>query len=156
MEPDRDGVNRHIGGRLRLLRSKHRLTLKYIGELLGVSHQQVENYESGKHRLTADALFILSRRLKVDPRFFFEGLLEPSSERGFADGAVSEYGSEPASSPESSRLDGAFAQIRSRQLRMLTVQLVETVAAVDAGAANQRISGSPARKRREASEPPKP
>lgn len=138
MKPDRDGVNRHIGDRLRLLRGKHRLTLKYFGELLGVSHQQVENYESGKNRLTADALFILSRRLKVDPRFFFESLVKPSPESGFADGAASDYGSEPASSPESSRLDGAFAQIRSRQLRILTVQIVETVAAVDAGAASQK------------------
>lgn len=140
MKPDLAGLNRHIGDRLRLLRGKQRLTLEYIGELLGVSHQQIQNYESGKNRLTAEALFILSCRLKVDPRFFFEGLVELSSESGFADGVAPGYGSEPASSPESSRLDGAFAQIRSRQLRMITVQIVETVAAAEAGATSQKSS----------------
>ena len=142
MKPDLAGVNRHIGDRLRLLRGKHGLTQTDIGELLGVSHQQIKNYESGKNRLAAEALFILSWRLKVDPRFFFEGLVELSSENGFADEAPSDYGFERASSPESSRLDEAFAQIRSRQLRTITVQIVETIAAVEAGATGAKSPGT--------------
>ncbi|SDH59083.1 helix-turn-helix domain-containing protein [Bosea robiniae] len=142
MKPDLAGVNRHIGDRLRLLRGKHKLTLKHIGELLGVSHQQIRNYEEGVNRLTADALFVLSREMKVDPGFFLEGLFGPHSEHSLTDQAAADYIAKSSPVPESSRLDEAFARIRSRQQRLLAVRLVETVAETEADGMRREYSGS--------------
>ena len=88
MKPEMVDVNRHIGARLRLLRGKLGLSLKKVGTWLDVSHQQISNYEDGAHRLSADALFVLSREMNVDPGFFFEGLFGSHSKHGLADPAA--------------------------------------------------------------------
>ena len=105
MKPEMVDVNRHIGARLRLLRGKLGLSLKKIGSWLDVSHQQVSNFEDGTNRLSADALFVLSREMNVDPGFFFEGLFGHHSKHGLADPAAADYLARPLSFPESSRLD---------------------------------------------------
>lgn len=133
MEPEMDDINRHIGARLRLLRGKLHLSREKVGKWLDVSHQQIRNYEKGTNRLTADALFVLSREMKVDPGFFFEGLFfGPHSESSLTDQAAASYIAESSPFPESSRLDEAFARIRSRQQRLLAVRLVEAVAETEA------------------------
>lgn len=141
MKPEMVDVNRHIGARLRLLRGKLGLSLKKVGTWLDVSHQQISNYEDGAHRLSADALFVLSREMNVDPGFFFEGLFGSHLKHGLADPGAADYLAELSSFPESSRLDEAFARIRSRQQRLLAVRLVETVAETEADGARREQSG---------------
>jgi len=135
MKPELAHANRHVGDRLRLLRGKMRLAQKDIALLLGVSHQQIGNYEDGSDRLTAGALFILSQRLGVDLHFFFEGLAQMPAAGGFAEEPAGGYETEPAPPSESHRLDEAFARIRSRKLRLLAIRLVEAVAADGKGEA---------------------
>lgn len=129
MKPELTHANRHVGDRLRLLRGKMGLAQKDIARLLGVSHQQIGNYEDGSDRLTAGAIFILSQRLGVDLHFFFEGLAVFPSADGFAEGPAADYEAEPVPPSESHRLDEAFARIRSRKQRLLAIRLVEAVAA---------------------------
>jgi transcriptional regulator with XRE-family HTH domain len=131
MKSENVDVNRHIGARLQLQRRKLRLSRREVGTWLDVSQQQIRNYEEGTNRMTADALFVLSREMNVDPGFFFEGLLGPHSKNSLIDSAAADYIVEPSPFSEGSRLDEAFARIRSRKQRVLAVRLVETVAETD-------------------------
>lgn len=138
MKPELVEVNRHIGARLQLLRNKLGLPREKVGAWLGVSQQQIRNYENGTNRLTADALIVLSRECNVDPRFFLEGLCGPRSPLGLAEAAAADYSVESSSLPESARLDEAFARIRSRQQRLLAVRLIETLAETEADGTSRK------------------
>lgn len=132
MRTGTDSIHRHIGDRLRVLRENRGFSQTDLGDVLGVSFQQMGNYEKGKHRLSAGALYLLSRFLRVNLGDFFEGLTFP--ETGFAeDGAT--YTAEIEEQSQSDRLDAAFGRIRSQRDRALAVAIVETIARYDDGAA---------------------
>ena len=61
-----------IGKKLRFLRKKYNLTQNNLADLLGVTYQQVQKYESGKNRILASKLFYLSEILKIPMEYFFE------------------------------------------------------------------------------------
>lgn len=125
---DTSPINRHIGARLRLLREKLGLNQTELGAILDVTYQQAQKYESGAVRLSAEALFLLSRRLSVDVTYFFEGLAnQASGAAGFAE-QPAPYGTPPAALSDAVRLDQAFSRIRSRKARGHAVALVELVA----------------------------
>lgn len=63
-----------IGQNLQNLRLEAGLSRKDIGEILKVSVQQVQKYESGKNRLPMDGLYILKMALDVPYDRFFEHL----------------------------------------------------------------------------------
>ena len=132
MRTEAETINRHIGDRLRVLRKKRGLSQADLGAVLDVSFQQMGNYEKGKDRLSAGALFMLARFLGTSPAAFFEGLMSPAM--GMAeDGA--EYGTQVERPPQSDKLDAAFGRIRSQRDRALAVALVEAIARRDDGAA---------------------
>ncbi|BCB21537.1 helix-turn-helix transcriptional regulator [Bosea sp. ANAM02] len=132
MRTEAETINRHIGDRLRVIRKKRGLSQADLGAVLDVSFQQMGNYEKGKDRLSAGALFLLARFLGISPAAFFEGLSSP--EAGFAeDGAA--YAQAIERLPQSDKLDAAFGRIRSQRDRALAVAIVETIARRDDGAA---------------------
>ena len=55
-----------IGALLRRHRVAHGWTQAQMGELMGVTYQQLHKYETGKNRLSAGALISLLRLLGVD------------------------------------------------------------------------------------------
>ena len=132
MRTEADAITRHIGDRLRILREKRGLSQGDLSAVLGVSFQQMGNYEKGKHRLSAGALFLLARFLGTSPAAFFEGL--SPSKPGFAEDAA-DYAAAGERPPHSDKLDAAFGRIRSQRDRALAVAIVETIARRDDGAA---------------------
>ena len=128
MRTEAEAINRHIGDRLRVLRKKHGLSQADLGAVLDVSFQQMGNYEKGKDRLSAGALFMLARCLGTSPAAFFEGLSAPDA--GFAE-AGAEYGTTIERPPQSGKLDAAFGRIRSQRDRALAVAIVEAIARRD-------------------------
>jgi transcriptional regulator with XRE-family HTH domain len=69
-----------IGKRLRELRTERGLTQTQLGELLGVSFQQIQKYEKGTNRIGSGRLWVIARLLKAPVTYFFEGLQEPGEE----------------------------------------------------------------------------
>jgi transcriptional regulator with XRE-family HTH domain len=132
MRTEAEAINRHIGGRLRILRKKRGLSQADLGAVLDVSFQQLGNYEKGKDRLSAGALFLLARFLNTSPASFFEGLIP--AEAGFAEDSAA-YAQATERPPQSDKLDAAFGRIRSQRDRALAVSIVETIARRDDGAA---------------------
>lgn len=132
MRTETKAINRHIGDRLRILREKRGLSQADLGAVLDVSFQQMGNYEKGKHRLSAGALFLLARFLGTSPDSFFEGLAP--AEAGFSEDAA-DYAAASEMPPQSGKLDAAFGRIRSQRDRALAVAIVETIARRDDGTA---------------------
>ena len=93
--PTRDAerrVDQHVGARLRHGRKLLGLNQTQLAEVLGVSYQQVQKYETGVNRLGPGKLFRVGQLLRTTPDFFFAGL----------------------EIPRSSQLDGDYAELAAR------------------------------------------
>jgi transcriptional regulator with XRE-family HTH domain len=67
-------IDVHVGQRLRSLRLSKELTQEELGDLVGVSYQQIQKYETGANRISASRLYLLACRLEVGPEYFFNEL----------------------------------------------------------------------------------
>ena len=67
-------IDRHIGSRLRLRRKILNISQYSLSYDLGISFQQLQKYESGESRISANRLYEISKILKTSPYFFFDGL----------------------------------------------------------------------------------
>jgi transcriptional regulator with XRE-family HTH domain len=61
----------HIGRLVRARRRELGLTLPDLAERVGITFQQVQNYEVGKSRITIGRLTRIAKALHVPPAFFF-------------------------------------------------------------------------------------
>ena len=66
-------VGDHIGERIRRRRTELGLTQEQLGEVLGVSYQQIQKYETAANRVSAARLYELAQTFDVDVAYFFEG-----------------------------------------------------------------------------------
>ncbi|MBA4310669.1 MAG: hypothetical protein C0425_10090 [Chlorobiaceae bacterium] len=62
-----------VGKKIREKRVQMGYTLSDIGEILGVSHQQVQKYELAQSKITALILYQFSKIFSVEPSYFFQG-----------------------------------------------------------------------------------
>ncbi len=64
-------IDAHIGARIRLRRRQLGMQQESLGEAIGVRFQQVQNYETGKVRISAARLFYMAKALDVPVEFFY-------------------------------------------------------------------------------------
>jgi transcriptional regulator with XRE-family HTH domain len=69
-----DDVMPTIGRRLRDRRRLVGLTQAGLGQICGVSFQQIHKYETGAVAITASRLWLLATALGVSVGYFFEGV----------------------------------------------------------------------------------
>jgi transcriptional regulator with XRE-family HTH domain len=62
-----------VGANVRQLRSDAGLTLSELAEALGISHQQLQKYETGANRISAGMLYELARFFVIPVDQLFEG-----------------------------------------------------------------------------------
>ena len=72
--PEYQQVERHVGLKIRQLRTQLGLTQQQLAELIGVTYQQAHKYERGINRVSAGRLYESARVLGADVGYFFEGL----------------------------------------------------------------------------------
>lgn len=65
-------VDELVGEKIRELRLARNMTLAELGTELGISHQQLQKYETGTNRLSAGMLSSVSDALRVPITSFFE------------------------------------------------------------------------------------
>jgi transcriptional regulator with XRE-family HTH domain len=70
-------TSKQIGWKLRKLRQQAGWTQEYLAEKIGVSTQQIQNYESGSNKLNTDRLQQLAQALDVPVQAFFTDEAEP-------------------------------------------------------------------------------
>ena len=71
---DPNFVDVHVGSRIRMRRQFVGMSQEKLGELLGITFQQVQKYEKGSNRISASRLYYTARILGVPVQFFFEDL----------------------------------------------------------------------------------
>lgn len=73
-------VDIHVGGRVRIQRKLKGLSQGALGQMVGLTFQQIQKYERGASRISASKLYELAKALDVTVSWFFEDL--PSDDGG--------------------------------------------------------------------------
>ena len=77
-------IDVHVGKRLRLRRTLLGMSQERLGELLGLTFQQVQKYERGANRIGSSRLFELGQILDVPVSFFFDDMPRADAAAGHA------------------------------------------------------------------------
>lgn len=77
-------IDQYIGQVIRHFRTVNDITLVQMASDLGISYQQLQKYEKGTNRISAEKLFQISNILHIDIKSFFpnEGAHKPNLEEG--------------------------------------------------------------------------
>lgn len=67
-------VDKLVGANVKRLRRARKVTQAQLGQDIGLSFKQVRKYESGENRISASALFHISRALNHPVEAFYDGL----------------------------------------------------------------------------------
>jgi transcriptional regulator with XRE-family HTH domain len=128
-------VDAHVGSRVRLRRMLIGMSQEKLGELLGLTFQQVQKYEKGANRIGASRLFDISSILGVPVSYFFDDL--PSTDPAFRKqqnsvGAATDVDAGPymmefVSSAEGFQLVRAFTKITDPRVRKRMLELVKSL-----------------------------
>jgi transcriptional regulator with XRE-family HTH domain len=126
-------IDIHVGGRVRLRRNMIGMSQERLGEILGITFQQIQKYEKGTNRVGASRLQAIASALGVPISYFFDGAptVEAANEPGFAEAASSDYVADFLTSSEGIQLNRAFARISDPKVRRRIVDLVKALADED-------------------------
>ena len=120
-------IDVQVGNRVRIRRMLIGMSQERLGDLLGLTFQQVQKYEKGVNRIGAGRLFEVARILNVPVDFFYEGLSAAPGQPGAAESdsaPVMEF----VSSGEGLQLSLAFMKIKDAKVRKRVLDLVKSLA----------------------------
>lgn len=120
-------IDVQVGNRVRIRRMLIGMSQERLGDLLGLTFQQVQKYEKGVNRIGAGRLFEVSRILNVPVDFFYEGLNAPE-QPGMREPESSPPVMEFMSSGEGLQLSLAFMKIKDAKVRKRVLDLVKSLA----------------------------
>ncbi|MBX3530612.1 MAG: helix-turn-helix transcriptional regulator [Rhizobiaceae bacterium] len=121
-------IDVHVGSRIRLRRNMIGMSQEKLGELLGITFQQIQKYEKGSNRVGASRLQAISSILSVPVAFFFEDApgQEPA-QAGFGEEASANYVVDFLNSAEGLQLSRAFVRIGDPKVRRRIIDLVKSL-----------------------------
>ena len=122
-------IDTQVGNRVRIRRMLIGMSQEKLGDLLGLTFQQVQKYEKGVNRIGAGRLYEIARILGVPIDFFYEGV--PGAEGGFAESGAAPV-MEFVSSGEGLQLSLAFMKIKDPKVRKRILDLVKSLAEEEA------------------------
>ncbi len=129
-------IDVHVGQRLRQRRTLLGLSQEKLGELIGLTFQQVQKYERGANRVSASRLYDLARVLDTDINFFFEDMQEevaqrsPGQLRALAEPpAPYEAEPDPMAKRETLELVRAYYRIHDPAVRKRLFEMTKALAA---------------------------
>ena len=117
-------IDGQVGNRVRIRRMLIGMSQEKLGDLLGLTFQQVQKYEKGINRIGAGRLFEISRILDVPIDFFYDGVGPSSDGHGETSAPVMEF----VSSSEGLQLSLAFMKIKDPKVRKRMLDLMKSLA----------------------------
>jgi transcriptional regulator with XRE-family HTH domain len=69
-------IDLHVGSRMRLRRVMMGLSQQALGQMVGLTFQQIQKYEKGNNRVSASTLHQVAEALDVPISFFFDDMAE--------------------------------------------------------------------------------
>ncbi|MEI9903005.1 MAG: helix-turn-helix domain-containing protein [Asticcacaulis sp.] len=118
-------MDRHVGLKVRLRRKSMGLSQTELADAIGLTFQQVQKYERGSNRISASKMFEISRVLRCNVAYFFEGFEDQGE---FTPSPVEEGVNSFLFTPEGLELARAFPHIRSTRVRRKILDLVTSLA----------------------------
>src|SRR3954469_23279911 len=117
-------IDVQVGNRVRIRRMLIGMSQERLGDLLGLTFQQVQKYEKGVNRIGAGRLYEVSRILNVPIDFFYQGVAsEPGAPAPEAAPPVLEF----VSSGEGLQLSLAFMKIKDVKVRKRVLDLLKSL-----------------------------
>ncbi len=97
-----------------------------LGEMLGLTFQQIQKYEKGANRIGSSRLYQIAQILGVQVQFFFEDMagITPGN---FSDSDSAPYVMDFVRSSEGLQLNRAFANIDDPRVRKRLLELIKTL-----------------------------
>ncbi len=124
-----NSIDVQVGNRIRIRRMLIGMSQDHLGDLLGLTFQQIQKYEKGVNRIAAGRLYEVARILNVQMNFFYGGLVEAlppdANETDVSVPPVMEF----VSSGEGHELAVALMKIKDGRVRKRLLDLVKTLAA---------------------------
>jgi len=117
-------VDLQIGNCVRFHRMLIGMSQERLGDLLGLTFQQIQKYEKGVNRISAGRLFELARIFNVPIGSFYKEANAVTRQPDAA-GSPGTAGMEFASSGEGVQLSLAFMRIKSNKVRRHVLELVK-------------------------------
>jgi transcriptional regulator with XRE-family HTH domain len=125
---DPNFVDRHVGNRMRMRRLLVGMSQEKLGELLGITFQQVQKYEKGSNRVSASRLYQVAKVLNVPVQFFFDELQSEGNAVGFAESRSADPISGALQSPEGVQLARIFSATTDPEKRKLIINTARAIA----------------------------
>jgi transcriptional regulator with XRE-family HTH domain len=121
-------VDPQIGNRVKLRRMLIGMSQERLGELLGLTFQQVQKYEKGVNRIGGGRLWDISRILGVKIDYFYEDVsANATGPRGFSENDASSPVMEFLSTGEGLQLSVSFMRIKDAKVRKRVLDLVKSL-----------------------------
>jgi transcriptional regulator with XRE-family HTH domain len=102
-----------------------------LASQVDVTYQQVQKYENGMNRIGASRLYEISRVLKVNVGYFFEGLGANGKKQGFAESGQTSFEAENQdilNRKETYELIRSYYQIKDVKLRQQILEMAKAMA----------------------------
>ncbi|WP_119272312.1 helix-turn-helix domain-containing protein [Taklimakanibacter deserti] len=125
---DPNFVDRHVGNRVRMRRLLVGMSQEKLGELLGITFQQVQKYEKGSNRVSASRLYQIARVLGVPVQFFYDELKEDDGPSGFAESEGADAIAGALQSPDGVQIARIFSETTDPDKRKLILNAVKLLA----------------------------
>ena len=116
-------IDKEIGSRMRMRRMLIGMSQEKLGEMLGLTFQQVQKYEKGTNRISVGRMIDIANVLGVEIGFFFEGLSGGKKAPGFTEPAQPPFVADFMATQEGHQLMRAFTRIKSAKTRRAIGQL---------------------------------
>jgi transcriptional regulator with XRE-family HTH domain len=115
-----------IGEKVKFRRMLLGMSQEKLGDLLGLTFQQIQKYEKGVNRISAGRLFEVSVHLSAPIESFYEGLpLGGDTSQGFAESSENSEISKLLVSSEGYQMGAAFAGIKNANVRKRLIDLMK-------------------------------
>jgi transcriptional regulator with XRE-family HTH domain len=124
---DPNFIDVHVGSRLRMRRQIIGMSQEKLGELLGITFQQVQKYEKGTNRISASRLYYAAKVLGVPVQAFFEDLPNVDGSSGIGEGGVDDTIMTSLMNSEGIQLAKAFRDADSSTKRKLIATMARSI-----------------------------
>ena len=124
---DPNYIDVHVGSRIRMRRQLISMSQEKLGELLGITFQQVQKYEKGSNRISASRLFYAAKILGVPVQAFFEDLPGTEGDSGFSETSAESSVMSSMMNAEGIKLAKAFRDADNSTKRKLIATLARCI-----------------------------
>ena len=120
-------VDVHVGTRVRLRRKVLKMSQEKLGDMLGVTFQQVQKYERGSNRVGASRLWKMAQVMDVPVGFFYDGLGEEMPNLEFSENDQTPIVYDFINSSDGLNLAMAVSKIKSKAVRRQILELARSL-----------------------------